>query len=77
LRLQKELTELDIPSHAFVKFADDGSIMNFELTVNLKHEPCIWQGGVYQFSIEISPNYPHDAPKCHCLTPIYHPNIDL
>ena len=25
----------------------------------------------------VSPSYPHEAPKCHCETMIYHPNIDL
>ena len=51
--------------------------MNFNLVVDLTREQCIWQGGKYEFSIEVQPTYPHDAPKCLCLTPIYHPNIDL
>ena len=42
LRLQKEITELDIPSHASVKFPEDGKIMNFELSIDLRQEICIW-----------------------------------
>ena len=51
--------------------------MSFRLVVDLTREQCIWQGGKYEFTVEVSPSYPHDAPKCLCLTQIYHPNIDL
>ena len=77
LRLQKEIQELDIPSHASVKFGSD-SIMSFKLIVDLTNQDqCIWKGGKYEFSIEVLDNYPFAAPKCLCKTPIYHPNIDL
>ena len=68
LRLQKEIQELDIPGHAKVSFPNPDDIMSFRLVVDLSREQCIWQGGKYEFSIEVSPNYPHDAPKCLCLT---------
>ncbi|CAN4095409.1 unnamed protein product [Withania somnifera] len=29
------------------------------------------------FSFNISPIYPHEAPKVKCKTKVYHPNIDL
>merc|ERR1712194_792337 len=29
------------------------------------------------FVFTIPPLYPHEPPKVKCLTPIYHPNIDL
>ena len=77
IRIQKELGELDIPSHAQLKFRSQNDIMNFNLVVDLSRENCFWQGGKYEFTIEVSPNYPHDPPKCLCITPIYHPNIDL
>ena len=77
LRLQKELTELDSPSHAKVDFGTDGNIMSFHMTVDLTNEESIWKGGRYKFSIVVPPTYPHDPPKCMCLTQIYHPNIDL
>ena len=51
--------------------------MNFNLVVDLTRENCHWQGGKYEFTISVGHNYPHDPPKCLCVTPIYHPNIDL
>ena len=77
LRLQKELTELDCPSHAKVDFGTDGNIMSFHMTVDLTREDSIWKGGRYKFSIVVPATYPHDPPKCMCVTQIYHPNIDL
>ena len=68
LRLQKELTELDIPQHAQADFGSDGNIMSFHLTVSLKNEDCYWKGGVYKFSIDVPASYPHDPPKCMCKT---------
>ena len=51
--------------------------MNFKMILNLQNEACIWKGGIYEFTIQVAGNYPHEAPKCHCVTPVYHPNIDL
>jgi ubiquitin-conjugating enzyme E2 M len=77
IRVKKEMTELDLPGHAQVLIPDPNIIMKFEVHVNLKNEDCLWKGGFYKFSVAIPHTYPHDAPKCMCLTPIYHPNIDL
>jgi ubiquitin-conjugating enzyme E2 M len=52
--------------------------MKFELFVNLQEEQSsLWAGGKYKFTVNVPNSYPHEAPKCHCDTPIYHPNIDL
>ena len=51
--------------------------MKFEVFVDLTKEACYWKGGKYKFTITVPPTYPHDAPKCHCDTQIYHPNIDM
>ena len=51
--------------------------MKFEVTVDLTKEACYWKGGKYKFTITVPPNYPFEAPKCHCDTQIYHPNIDM
>ena len=67
-----------MPTHAVLSFPEEKNIMIMKLNVNLKKEASsIWQGGSYDFTISVAPSYPHDAPKCHCNTPIYHPNIDL
>ena len=76
LRLKKEMTELDLPAHAEVKFPDD-NIMKFEVFVDLAKEECLWKGAKYKFTVSVSAGYPHEPPKCHCETMIYHPNIDL
>ena len=65
--MTKELTELDLPPHAIVKF-DKENIMSISVEVNLKKEDCLWQGGIYKFSVEVGPGYPHDAPKVKCAT---------
>ena len=75
IRLKKEIAELDLPNHVETNFTDN--IMKFEICVDLKNEECLWKGGKYRFTITVSSNYPHEAPKCHCDTQIYHPNIDL
>lgn len=78
LRLKKEIGELDLPRHAEIHFPDQNNIMKFELFVNLADEQSsLWSGGKYKFTVNVSNGYPHEAPKCHCETPIYHPNIDL
>lgn len=68
IRLKKEITELDLPSHAQIAFPDEANIMKFEVFVDLTREECLWKGAKYQFTVVVSPNYPHDAPKCHCDT---------
>ncbi len=68
LRLKKEVTELDLPAHAEIRFPDDSNIMQFEVYVDLTKEECLWKGAKYKFTVNVSPNYPHEAPKCHCDT---------
>ena len=77
LRLKKDLVELDLPNHANVNFPDKDQIMKFEVFVDLTKEQCYWKGGKYKFTVQVPNNYPHEPPKCHCETQIYHPNIDM
>ena len=49
--------------------------MNFK--VYIMPDEGYWAGGRFQFSISIPANYPHEAPKVHCDTKSYHPNLDL
>ena len=76
LRLKKEFAEIDLPAHATISFPNDKDLMKFNVVIDLQREDCLWKGGKYQFTVTIPFNYPHEAPKCHCDTPIYHPNID-
>lgn len=68
IRMTKEIAELDLPTHAKVTFPDDNDIMKFEVSVDLTKEECLWKGGKYKFTVQVSANYPHEAPKAHCDT---------
>ena len=68
IRLKKEVAELDLPTHSQVIFPDESNIMKFEVYVDLFREECLWKGAKYKFTVCVPPNYPHEAPKCHCDT---------
>jgi ubiquitin-conjugating enzyme E2 M len=77
LRLRKEMGELDLPSHVELHYPDPNQIMKFEVMIDLTKEDCLWKGAKYRFTVNVAASYPHEAPKCHCETQIYHPNIDM
>ncbi|EKD00411.1 E2 ubiquitin-conjugating enzyme [Trichosporon asahii var. asahii CBS 8904] len=69
LRVQKDLTELDLPDTMKIEFPDPADVLNFNLTIN--PDEGQYKGGSFKFTVAINPNYPHEPPK------IYHPNLDL
>lgn len=79
LRIQKEVGEIDTvcgkDKTIAVSFPDPDNLMAFNVTI----QPAegYWKGGKFVFSVKVLKTYPHDAPKCHCDTKVYHPNIDL
>ncbi|POS85296.1 nedd8-conjugating enzyme ubc12, partial [Erysiphe pulchra] len=75
LRVQKDLSELSLPSNMFTEFPDPDDTLNFKLTI--KPDEGIYKGGCFHFNFAISQNFPHEAPKVKCIEKIYHPNIDL
>ncbi|KAI5835978.1 hypothetical protein K523DRAFT_325051 [Schizophyllum commune Tattone D] len=75
IRVQKDLTELDLPSTMKTHFPDPNDLLNFTLTIT--PDEGMYKGGAFQFSFAINTNYPHDPPKVKCLQKIYHPNVDL
>ena len=77
LWVRKEIPEIDLPDHAKVSFPDPKNILEFKVNIDLRKEDCLWKGGIYDFTITIPKAYPYSAPKAHCDTPVYHPNIDL
>ena len=79
IRLRKEFAEIDLPTHAKVNIPDANDLMNFSVTIDLKgpgEKDSLWHKGVYEFQVKVPFNYPHEPPKCTCMTKIYHPNID-
>ncbi|KAJ3721714.1 ubiquitin-conjugating enzyme/RWD-like protein [Lentinula raphanica] len=75
IRVQKDLTELDLPSTMKTHFPDPADLLNFSLTIT--PDEGMYAGGTFQFSFAINTNYPHDPPKVKCTQTIYHPNVDL
>ncbi|KAI0024268.1 ubiquitin-conjugating enzyme [Xylariomycetidae sp. FL0641] len=75
LRVQKDLSELELGATMKTEFPDHNDILNFVLEIKPDEGP--WQGGVFTFTINVGEEYPHKPPKVLCQQKIYHPNIDL
>jgi ubiquitin-conjugating enzyme E2 M len=74
IRMQTELSDLELPASCKIEFPDPKDLMNF--VVYIKPDEGFWKDCRYKFTFLIKPMYPHDAPKVKCETPVYHPNID-
>ncbi|KAH9944168.1 E2 ubiquitin-conjugating enzyme [Epithele typhae] len=75
IRVQKDITELDLPSTMETKFENPTDLLNF--TLYIRPDDGMYQGGTFEFSFQINANYPHEPPKVKCVKKIYHPNVDL
>jgi len=75
IRVQKDLTELDLPPTMKTHFADPADLLNFTLTIT--PDEGMYRGGAFNFSFTINNSYPHEPPKVKCTQTIYHPNVDL
>ncbi|OJA19550.1 proteasome-mediated degradation [Rhizopogon vesiculosus] len=75
IRVQKDLTELDLPPTMKTNFPDPSDLLNFTLTIT--PDEGMYMGGAFTFSFTINTNYPHEPPKVKCMQTIYHPNVDL
>ncbi|KAF3953999.1 hypothetical protein CMV_020606 [Castanea mollissima] len=76
LRLHKDISELNLPKSCVISFPNGkDDLMNFEVTI--RPDDGYYLGGTFLFSFNVSPIYPHEAPKVKCKTKVYHPNIDL
>mmetsp|Transcript_14029 Transcript_14029/g.21122 ORF Transcript_14029/g.21122 Transcript_14029/m.21122 type:complete len:191 (+) Transcript_14029:109-681(+) len=75
LRVQKDLTEMDQVEGVGVSFPQTDDLMTFN--VEITPQDGLWKDSTYLFTIDVPESYPFNAPKVHCHTPIFHPNIDL
>ncbi|KAL6213553.1 hypothetical protein ACLB2K_013000 [Fragaria x ananassa] len=76
LRLHRDISELNLQKTCTIAFPNGkDDLMNFEVTV--RPDEGYYQGGTFMFTFQVSPMYPHEAPKVKCKTKVYHPNIDL
>jgi ubiquitin-conjugating enzyme E2 M len=75
IRVQKDITELDLPSTMTMEFPDPNDLLNFSLTIS--PDEGMYKGAAFKFSFAINSSYPHEPPKVKCIPKIYHPNVDL
>lgn len=75
IRLQKDITELDLPTSIKLTFPDADDFFNFNLTIF--PQQGYYKSGSFHFKVEINGNFPMEPPKIKCTDVIYHPNIDL
>ncbi|KAI5967323.1 UBC12 [Candida margitis] len=75
LRVQKDITELDLPKSIKLTFPNTADFFNFDLQII--PQDGYYKNGKFKFKIEIGHNFPIEPPKIKCLNKIYHPNIDL
>ncbi|CAG5119962.1 unnamed protein product [Candidula unifasciata] len=75
LRIQKDISELNLPKTCQVEFPDPDDLLNFRIIISPDEE--FYRGGRFVFSFKVGQGYPHDPPKVKCETMVYHPNIDL
>ena len=77
IQFKKELVEL--PSFIIPQgklHLNNKNIMEFKV-VYTPEKDSYWYPGLYEFNFSVPTNYPFSPPKIHCLTKIFHPNIDL
>ena len=66
--------QLDGGSVANVTFPSANTLTTF--LVSVTPDSGYWSGCTYQFTFTIPPLYPHEPPKVHCDTQLYHPNVN-
>ncbi|KAL5385220.1 NEDD8-conjugating protein ubc12 [Paraphaeosphaeria minitans] len=75
LRVIKDLDSLSLSDTMKLKRDHMDNYKNFILAID--PDEGMYKGGHFEFSFEIKPTFPYDAPKVRCMQKIYHPNIDL
>eukprot|EP00124_Ichthyophonus_hoferi_P000199 Ihof_evm6s7 gene=Ihof_evmTU6s7 len=61
LRIQKDITDLSLPSTCKMNFPKTDDLLNFELTI--QPDEGMYTAGIFKFTFKIPPSYPHEAPK--------------
>ncbi|XP_026420375.1 NEDD8-conjugating enzyme Ubc12-like [Papaver somniferum] len=50
-------------------------LINFEIII--RPDEVYYRSGKFEFTFQVSPTYPHEAPKVQYKTKVYHPNVEL
>mmetsp|Transcript_15209 Transcript_15209/g.52840 ORF Transcript_15209/g.52840 Transcript_15209/m.52840 type:complete len:210 (-) Transcript_15209:172-801(-) len=69
-----ELRDLDCGDVAKLSWPDTETLTSMQVKVT--PDEGYWARATFVFTIKVTSEYPHAAPKVMCTTPIYHPNID-
>lgn len=74
--LTQEVSEIQscMPKTCKVEFQDVDDLRRFTLII--RPEEGYWKGGKFVFEIRIPPEYNIKPPEAHCMTKIWHPNIN-
>ncbi|KAF9668648.1 hypothetical protein SADUNF_Sadunf14G0025500 [Salix dunnii] len=71
-----DITEPNLPKSCCISFPDgNDDLMNFEVT--FKPDEGDYKGGKFVFSFQVSPLYPHDAPKVKGMNTMFGSAINL
>jgi ubiquitin-conjugating enzyme E2 M len=68
LRIQTDMSELELPANCKLHLPDKENLMNFE--VSITPDDGFWKDGTFVFSFAIPENYPHKPPKTLCMTKV-------
>eukprot|EP01112_Ceratiomyxa_fruticulosa_P001221 TRINITY_DN11223_c0_g1_i1.p1 TRINITY_DN11223_c0_g1~~TRINITY_DN11223_c0_g1_i1.p1 ORF type:complete len:214 (-),score=41.86 TRINITY_DN11223_c0_g1_i1:164-715(-) len=74
IRLQKDLSELELPQGCSLTFPKNEDTMHF--IMHITPTEGFYKDASFNFSVNISNSYPYDPPRVVCSTLVYHPNID-
>ena len=75
LRIQKDLSDLQLPSNITLVFPDPKDLLNFE--VYIVPTEGFYKNGQFRFLFKFKHMYPYVPPKVQCMQRVFHPNIDL
>uniref|UniRef100_A0A6A7G353 NEDD8-conjugating enzyme Ubc12 n=1 Tax=Hirondellea gigas TaxID=1518452 RepID=A0A6A7G353_9CRUS len=75
IRVQLDITELDLPGNVRLEIPDPNNLLKFNLI--LIPDSGYWATAEFCFKFNVPDNYPYKPPKVQCREKIYHPNIDL
>jgi ubiquitin-conjugating enzyme E2 M len=75
MRVQKDLQDTKTKTPGYrVELPNKDDLLH--LTVQMTPQDGFYAGGKFDFTMDVPQSYPHEPPKVHCHTRIFHPNID-